>query len=118
MIDPPSLMWGRLAWITLKTPTRSVSMVSDHDWIVGDRLPYCGALTHVDDRGVHAHTFLLCQACGLVRILRPGQRVGVALQIGADIERDDVGAFSREPHGVRPPLRAGGPGNERHATLQ
>jgi hypothetical protein len=34
MIDAPSLTCGRLAWITLKTLTRSVSMVSDHDWMV------------------------------------------------------------------------------------
>jgi hypothetical protein len=93
-------------------------MVSDHDWIVGDRLPYCGALMHVDDRGVHAHTFLLCQACGLVQILRPGQRVGVALQIGADIERDDVGALAGQVHRMRPALSTGSTRDHRNLVVQ
>ncbi len=44
--------------------------------------------------------------------------VGRRRQVGADVERDDVGALGREADGLGPALTAGGAGDEDHLALE
>src|SRR2546430_582171 len=66
------------------------------------------AVTNVSDRGDRALPFLLDEPRGLVKILRPGQRVLVGLDVCAQVHRDDVGALCGKHSRVRPPLTARG----------
>ena len=57
--------------------------------------------------GHDAPTGLLDEVHGLVEILRCRHRIGDAVDLVAQVERDDVGAFLGEPDGVGTPLTAG-----------
>jgi hypothetical protein len=63
---------------------------------IGDRLPHRGALADVADRGVASHRFLFDESRGFLEVLGPRQRVGVALQVRADVQRDDAGSLGGE----------------------
>ena len=54
----------------------------------------------------------------LGQIVRSGHRVGDAADLGADVDRDDVGALLGQPDGVRPPLPPGRAGDEGDLTLE
>jgi hypothetical protein len=45
---------------------------------------------------VAPHRFLLDEPRGFLQILRPRERIRVALEIGADVKRDDVRALGGE----------------------
>ena len=57
--------------------------------------------------GHDAPTGLLDEVHGLVEILGCRHRVGDAVDLVAQVERDDVGAFLGEPDGVRAALTRG-----------
>ena len=69
-------------------------------------------VAHVDLGGVDAAVVALDQVCGLGQILRGGQRNLNALDLLTDVDGDDVGAFLRQPHGVRAALAARRAGDE------
>jgi len=48
----------------------------------------------------------------LGQVVRSGHRVGHAADLGADVDRDDVGALLGQPDGVRPSLPPGRAGDE------
>src|ERR1700712_18075 len=58
------------------------------------------AVTDVGDHGKGSAAFLLHQTCGLIEVLRPGQRVVVGGDVLAQIDGDDVGALGGQKSGV------------------
>lgn len=88
--------------------------LSDHDWIVWPfpiaQMPALATTmsSRLDNRGVDLHTFLLRQPRRLIEILGPRERIGVALQVGTDVQRDDAGALGGEIDCVGTALAARG----------
>src|SRR5437588_8222214 len=75
-------------------------------------------VTDIDLGGVDAAVVSLDQVGGFSQILRRGggdQIHGVDLL--ADVHRDDVGAFLRQPHRVRTALTTGRTGDERNLAF-
>ena len=64
------------------------------------------AVADVGDNREGVAAFLLDQACGLVQILGPGQRIVVGGDVLAQVDRDDVGALGGQQSRVRPALPA------------
>ena len=54
----------------------------------------------------------------LGELLRGAHLVAHRLQLGADVDRDDVGALLRQPDRVAPTLAAGGSGDEGDLALE
>ena len=70
-------------------------------------------VAYVDFGGVDAAVVALDQIRGLGQILGGGQRNPNAVDLLADVDRDDVGAFLRQPHRVAAALAACRAGDER-----
>src|SRR5690606_12551707 len=66
----------------------------------------------VDLGGVDPAVEAFHQVGGLGQILRAGQRNLHAVDLSADVDRDDVGALLGHPHRVGAALAPGGPGDE------
>jgi hypothetical protein len=52
-----------------------------------------------------------------VEVLRPRHRVGDAVDLATEVDRDDVCAFFGEPHSMLAALTTRGPGNEGNLTF-
>ena len=74
---------------------------------VGHRLREPVEVPDVALLGHDAPTGLLDEVHGLVEIFGRGHRIGDAIDLVAEVERDDVGAFLCKPDGVRTALTAG-----------
>ena len=71
-------------------------------------------VTHIDDLGVYPRAGLSDQRRRLVKVGRSAVRDHHRFDRTAHVQRDDVGALLREPHGLRapdPPRRAGDQGD-------
>src|SRR3981189_1334218 len=71
--------------------------------------PAVAGVPRVCARGDYALALLLAEPGGLVEILRASQRVFVGLDVRAQVNGDDVGAFGRQHSRVRATLTARGP---------
>ena len=76
-------------------------------------------VAHIGDALHRAPAAGLDRRDGLVEVRHGAEWVADGLdRVVADVQRDDVGAFVREPEGVRAPLAASGPGDERHLAFE
>ena len=78
-----------------------------------------GEIPDVDLAGQHLAAGLFHQPRGLGEILGGGHRIGDGVGDRlADVDRDDVGALSGQPDGMRTALPTRGPGDQRNAPFQ
>jgi hypothetical protein len=75
-------------------------------------------VAHVGLTGEDASAFLLDERGRLGEIGRRRHRVGHLGDVRTEVDRHDVGALFRQPHGVRPPLPPGGTGDERDLSVE
>ena len=84
---------------------------------VGHRRLQGGPIAHV---GLPCHDSpveLLDLLRRLGQVLGPGQRVGVGLDVAADVDRDDVGPLLGQAEGMAPSLTPGCSGDESDLSL-
>jgi hypothetical protein len=79
---------------------------------VVQRLLERSGVSHVDLGGDRLAARLLDVLGGLLEVFRPGQRVAHGVDVGADVDGDDVGAFLGQPDGVAAALTARCAGDE------